>query len=188
MIDNIQYDLLIGQLDWYGYVSPGLRKVLRPLLKLVEYQSTQIIKNAGEAEKYIWFILDGYIRFVRPARGEYPARTVRFSFPGAITSEGNPFGQYQNRSDIEVLKGSLLVQVEIAAILKLSARFMELKKIADGIEDNTHTWGLIEYHCRKAKGKKAFYEEYRSDHPDLFKAYPHEQILDYLLIYDNSYL
>lgn len=188
MIDNIRYDLLIGQLDWYGYVDQGLRKALRPLLKLVEYPSTQIIKKAGEAEKYVWFILDGYIRFIRPARGKYPARTGRFSFPGAITSEGNPFGQYKNRSDIEVLQGSLLAQIEIAALLKLSARFTELKKIADGIEDNTYTWGLIEYHCAKAKGKKAFYQEYKSDHPDLFKVYPHEQILDYLRIYDNSYL
>jgi hypothetical protein len=188
MIDNIQYDPLIRQLDWYGYVGPGLLKALRPLLKLVEYQSTQIIKKAGEAEKFIWFILDGYIRFIRPSRGKYPARTVRFSFPGAITSEGNPFGQYKNRCNIEVLQGSLLAQIEIAALLKLRSRFTELKKIADGIEDNTRTWGLIEYHCRKAKGKKAFYEEYRSDHPDLFKFYPHEQILDYLRIYDNTYL
>nr|WP_315419982.1 hypothetical protein [uncultured Pedobacter sp.] len=188
MIDNIQYNLLIEQLDWYGYVSAGLRRALRPLLKLEEYESTQVIKKAGEPEKYIWFILDGYIRFIWPAHEKYPARTIRFSFPGAITSEGNPFGQYKNRSDIEVLQGSLLVKVEIDAILKLSTRFTELKIIADGIEDNTCTWGLIEYYCGRAKGRKAFYEEYRSDHPGLFSAYPHEQILDYLRIYDNRYL
>lgn len=187
MIKEFQYDLLVELLEWYDVVSQDLRKALRPLLKVKEYQSTQIIKHAGEREKYVWFILSGYMRFIRPANGKYAERTVRFSFPGSITSEGNPFSSPKTNLDIEVLKGSLLVQIEISALLNLSAQFEELERMANAIEDNAIGWDLIESRCKKAKDKKTFYQEYKSDHPDLFLAYPHEQILDYLRICDNSY-
>lgn len=188
MIDEVFFERLQQRiLDFYP-VRAHCSEALRSVLRVYHYPKTEFLIRSGKKPLSAWFILEGYVREI--IQGDLMAigHTSWFWFPGDfVFAYPVFFNQKETISDIEVLAGSILLEISYSDLTVLKINHEDISLLIEEIRFYyemarfTHSEDLF-----LLSGKQRYQKFYQA-HPALFNVARQKDIASFLGIKDIGF-
>jgi CRP-like cAMP-binding protein len=157
----------VGFLSSLTELSQALLSALNDSLKPELYRNHQVFHVGGQVENRLWYLEEGLVRayYFDQAGKEH---TLQFFSAGDVIFSWQ--GWYHEPADfyLEALETSKLVSLSYHSFADLSARFAELKTIAQIIMRRRLQTDHF-YNRLMRSGAEERYRRFRSDNPGIFR-------------------
>lgn len=188
MLKENHYHLFHKTLSESYFMPQKLLDAFYPLLTSRDFHRDEYLLREGRVPEFAWFIVQGYVREIKPTFGQPYGHTTWFWYPGEIVIPPLVFfTQRKATSDLEALKNTVLLEISYSSLLELSSTFREVGALEEEIRFRNEEARLSHAEDLFNLTGKQRYDKLLSTHPNLFNAAKHRDIASFIGIKDIGF-
>lgn len=187
MISDDSFNLLLGLLQEFAPVKPGLVVQLRPLLHEMTVEKGEILLPKGLKHQRVFFMINGICMeaSIHPDTHQKETSWMWFAKDFIYVSPGF-FSQQPAHNSAEALQECLLIYITYQDYISLLINHEELNLLAELIRDHYHM--ALKQHALDLASltNQQRYDKFIEKHPKALLTLSHKPIASFLGILDKG--